>query len=95
MIDEARESQLVGLDVYPYNAAATIIDPAFVLSASTVLISFSQPHPEMANRELDDIAAEWGIDRDAAARTPGPGGAIYFCQDEDDVQAHPEISRRP
>jgi N-acyl-D-amino-acid deacylase len=86
MIDQARESQLVGLDVYPYNAAATIIDPAFVLSASKVLISSSQPHPEMAGRELDDIAQEWGIDRDAAAQKLAPGGAIYFCQDEDDVQ---------
>ena len=86
MIDEARASQKVGIDVYPYNAAATIIDPAFVLSASRVLISSSQPHPEMAGRELDDIAREWGIDRDAAALKLAPGGAIYFCQDEDDVQ---------
>jgi N-acyl-D-amino-acid deacylase len=86
MIDEARASQLVGLDVYPYNAAATIIDPAFVLSASKVLISSSQPHPDMAGRELDDIAREWGIDRDTAALKLAPGGAIYFCQDEADVQ---------
>jgi N-acyl-D-amino-acid deacylase len=86
MIDEARLSQKVGLDVYPYNAAATIIDPAFVISASRILISSSQPHPEMAGRELDDIAAEWGVDRDAAALRLIPGGAIYFCQDEADVQ---------
>lgn len=86
-IEEARNAQPVGLDVYPYNAAATIIDPVFVLSASRVLINSSQPHPEMAGRELDDIAAEWGIDREAAAVKLSPGGAIYFCQDEQDVQA--------
>jgi N-acyl-D-amino-acid deacylase len=86
MIEAARSGQRVGLDVYPYNAAATIIDPAFVLSASRVLISSSHPHPEMANRELDDIAAEWGIPREAAAEKLSPGGAIYFCQDEADVQ---------
>lgn len=86
MIEQARASQKVGLDVYPYNAAATIIDPAFVISAGRILISSSQPHPEMAGRELDDIAAEWGIDRDAAALRLIPGGAIYFCQDEADVQ---------
>ncbi|WP_374381652.1 amidohydrolase family protein [Dongia sp.] len=86
MIDAARKSQPVALDVYPYNAAATIIDPAFVLSAERILISSSQPHPEMAGRELDDIAAEWGVDRDTAADRLTPGGAIYFCQDEADVQ---------
>ncbi|MBI2253673.1 MAG: D-aminoacylase [Proteobacteria bacterium] len=86
MIDKAREKQAVALDVYPYNAAATIIDPAFVISAARILISSSQPHPEMAGRELDDIAAEWGVDRDAAALRLVPGGAIYFCQDEADVQ---------
>ncbi|MBL8707680.1 MAG: D-aminoacylase [Rhodospirillaceae bacterium] len=86
-IDAARAGQMVALDVYPYNAAATIIDPAFVISASRVLISSSQPHPDMAGRELDDIAVEWGIDREAAAVKLAPGGAIYFCQDEADVQA--------
>jgi N-acyl-D-amino-acid deacylase len=86
-IDTARGEQRVGLDVYPYNAAATIIDPVFVLSAARVLINSSQPHPEMAGRELDQIAAEWGIDREAAAVKLSPGGAIYFCQDEQDVQA--------
>lgn len=86
-IDGARKRQSVGLDVYPYNAACTIIDKAFILSAARVLITFSDPHPEMANRELDDIAAEWGVDRDTAAERLTPGGAIYFCQDEKDVQA--------
>lgn len=86
-IDGARKEQAVGLDVYPYNAACTIIDKAFILSASRVLITFSDPHPEMANRELDEIATEWGVDRDTAAERLAPGGAIYFCQDEKDVQA--------
>lgn len=86
-IDQARREQAVGLDVYPYNAACTIIDPAFVTSASQVLVTFSKPHPEMANRYLDEIAAEWGVSRIAAAERLAPGGAIYFCQDEADVQA--------
>ncbi|WP_374652764.1 amidohydrolase family protein [Dongia sp.] len=86
MIDAARQGQKVALDVYPYNAAATIIDPAFVISAGRILISSSQPHPEMAGRELDDVAAEWGVGRDDAALRLIPGGAIYFCQDEADVQ---------
>lgn len=86
-IDAARREQAVGLDVYPYNAACTIIDPAFVISAEKVLVTFSKSHPEAANRYLDDIAADWGIDRMAAAEKLAPGGAIYFCQDEKDVQA--------
>jgi N-acyl-D-amino-acid deacylase len=86
LIETARLNQNVGLDVYPYNAAATILDPIFVTASERVLVSSSQPYPEMAGRDLDAIAGEWGVDRAAAALRLAPGGAIYFCQDEGDVR---------
>jgi N-acyl-D-amino-acid deacylase len=51
-----------------------------------VLIASSVPHPEMAGRDLKDIAAQWGVDGAEAARRLQPGSAIYFLMDEDDVQ---------
>ena len=51
-----------------------------------VLIASSQPHPEMAGRDLDEIAREWGVAKDEAARRLQPGSAIYFLMDEADVQ---------
>ncbi|HKF63970.1 MAG TPA: D-aminoacylase [Dongiaceae bacterium] len=90
--DRARESQPAGMDVYPYNAASTIIDYGFVRDAERVLIAWSEPHPEAGGRDLPDIAAEWGVDIKEACRRLSPGAAIYFCQDEGDVRrilAHP------
>jgi N-acyl-D-amino-acid deacylase len=51
-----------------------------------VLIASSVPHPECAGRDLKDIAAEWGVSGEEAARRLQPGSAIYFMMDEDDVQ---------
>jgi N-acyl-D-amino-acid deacylase len=51
-----------------------------------VLIASSQPHPECAGRDLDAIAAEWGVPKDEAARRLQPGSAIYFLMDEGDVR---------
>lgn len=90
--DRAREGQPVGMDVYPYNAASTVIDYGFVRDAERVLIAWSEPHPEAGGRDLPDIAAEWGVDIQEACRRLSPGAAIYFCQDEGDVRrilAHP------
>jgi N-acyl-D-amino-acid deacylase len=84
--DRARESQPVGMDVYPYNAASTVIDYDFVRDAERVLIAWSEPHPEAGGRDLPDIAADWEVDLKAACRRLSPGAAIYFCQDEGDVR---------
>jgi N-acyl-D-amino-acid deacylase len=87
LIEEARGQQSVGLDVHPYTAAATMIHPDFVYDDSRTLVTSSQPHPEMAGRDLSDIAAAWGLSEREAAEKLMPGGAIYFCQDEADVRA--------
>ena len=89
MIDGARD---VALDVYPYVASSTILNPEVVDDADTVLISASSQHPDAIGRDLDDIAGEWGVDRRTAAERLCPGGAIYFQMDEADlrrVMSHP------
>ena len=49
-------------------------------------IASSVPHPECTGRDLDDIAREWGVAKQEAARRLQPGTAIYFLMDEADVQ---------
>lgn len=86
LIRRAMQHQCVALDCYPYTAGSTMIRTDQGMLESRVLIASSEPHPEMAGRDLDDIAREWHVAKDEAARRLQPGSAIYFLMDEDDVQ---------
>ncbi len=85
-IGAAMQCQCVALDCYPYTAGSTMLhnDPARLLGR--VLIAHSEPHPEMAGRELDGIVSEWGCEKMEAVRRLQPASAIYFAMDEADVQ---------
>lgn len=83
MIDASPE---VALDVYPYLASSTALDPARVKDADRILISYSTPHPEVIGQDLTDIAAEWGMSATEAAKQMMPGSAIYFEMSEDDLK---------
>jgi N-acyl-D-amino-acid deacylase len=85
-IGAAMACQCVALDCYPYVAGSTMIrtDPAML--GGRVIIVTSVPHPECNGRDLADIAAEWGLPPEQAARRLQPGSAIYFTMDEADVQ---------
>jgi N-acyl-D-amino-acid deacylase len=85
-IRESMKHQCISLDCYPYNAGSTMIRTDRGMMDGRVLIASSTPHPEMAGRDLDQIAAEWGVAKDEAARRLQPGSAIYFMMDEHDVQ---------
>jgi N-acyl-D-amino-acid deacylase len=85
-IQETMKHQCVSLDCYPYTAGSTMIRTDRGMIDGRVLIASSVPHPEMAGRDLKDIAAEWGVNGEEAARRLQPGSAIYFLMDEDDVQ---------
>ena len=50
------------------------------------MITWSRPHPETTGRDLNDIAAEWGVDIHEAARRLDPAGAIYFQMNDEDVE---------
>ena len=85
-ITQAMACQCVSLDCYPYTAGSTMLHADPVRLQGRVLVSFSVPFPEMAGRELGDIAREWGCDKAEAVRRLQPGGAIYFMMDEGDVR---------
>ena len=85
-ISQAMACQCVALDCYPYTAGSTMLHTDPVRLQGRVLVSYSQSYPEMAGRELEDIAREWGCDKLEAVRRLQPGGAIYFMMREDDVR---------
>lgn len=85
-IAQAMRGQAVCLDCYPYTAGSTMLhnDPARL--NGRILIAHSTPQPQMAGRELDDIAREWGVEKMEAVRRLQPASAIYFSMSEGDVQ---------
>ncbi|WP_315751386.1 MULTISPECIES: D-aminoacylase [unclassified Bradyrhizobium] len=86
LLSKAMSCQCVALDCYPYNASSTMLhtDPAKL--QVKVVVAASTPHPEMAGRDLADIATAWGVDRLEAAKRLQPASAIYFSMDEADVR---------
>jgi len=85
-IEAARQRLDLSLDVYPYAAGSTVLDPDWVDPGIRIMVSWSVPHPELSGRDLSDIAAEWGVSqRDAAVRL-NPAGGIYFQMHEDDMR---------
>jgi N-acyl-D-amino-acid deacylase len=92
LIEQLAQGQEIGLDVYPYTAGSTVLREDLVDGVIDILITGSQPHPEMTGRYLEAIAAEWGVTQQQACRRLMPGGACYFQMLEDDVArviAHP------
>ncbi len=85
-IDKARAGQPVGLDAYPYTAGSTVLIPRFLDPRIRIRVSWSKPHPEMAGRDLADIAADWGCSKEDAVRRLDPAGAVFFQMDEADVR---------
>jgi N-acyl-D-amino-acid deacylase len=85
-IDAARRDQAIGLDCYPYIAGSTVLRTDLVDGVIDILVTWSEPHPEMTARSLASIAAEWGCSQVEACERLQPGGACYFQMREDDVQ---------
>jgi N-acyl-D-aspartate/D-glutamate deacylase len=86
MIEAARAELSVDLDVYPYTASSTVLIETFARDSRAVTVSWSDPHPEAAGRDLAEIAAEWGVDTDTALDRLRPGGAIYHQMDDADLE---------
>jgi N-acyl-D-amino-acid deacylase len=85
-IAAAHAEQPVALDVYPYVAGSTVLDSGRMMNASRVIVTWSKAHPEVAGRDLSDIAEDWGCSQSEAADRLQPAGAIYFIMDEADVR---------
>lgn len=87
LIAEARRRQQVALDVYPYIASSTVLMAERVADSSKVLITWSEPMPEAAGRDLADLAMEHQLTPYAMVEKLSPAGAIYFSMAEEDVRA--------
>ncbi len=86
LIAEARKTQSVNLDAYPYIASSTVLMADWAPNAEKVLVTWSVPHPEYAGRDLAEICQEWEVDTRTAIERLSPAGAIYFTMHEDDLQ---------
>jgi len=92
LIDALSQRQEIAMDVYPYVAGSTVLREDMVDGVIDVLLTWSEPHPEMTGRLIADIAREWGTTEKEASLRLKPGGACYFLMQEEDVErviAHP------
>lgn len=85
-LHEHQRHQRVGCDCYPYSASSSTLDLNQVTDEFDIFITWSDSHPEMAEKNLVDIAAEWQLPIMDAAKKLQPAGAVYHCMDERDVE---------
>ena len=85
LIAEAQKTQDLDLDVYPYVAGSTVLLMEIVERSERVIVSWSESHPEVTGRPLDEIAREWGCEVAEAVDRLQPAGGIYFMMDEEDL----------
>ncbi len=86
LIAAAQQQQSVDFDVYPYTASSTVLLPEFVERSERIVVTWSDPHPDVAGRDIAVIAAEWGCSVEEAVQRLSPAGAIYHQMDERDLQ---------
>lgn len=92
LIDAAARVQPLAFDVYPYIAASTVLTGKMLADSARVIVTWSQARPDLAGRDLDEIADELGCSVEEAVERLVPAGAVYFTLAEDDVQrilSHP------
>jgi N-acyl-D-amino-acid deacylase len=92
LIEAAATMQEVAYDMYPYPAGSTVLMPDRLRDDLRVIVTWSIPHPEMAGKDLAEVARGWNTDLRSAAERLTPAGAITFQMDEEDVRrimAHP------
>ena len=86
IIEAAMARQDIALDAYPYVAGSTMLKKDRVLLAGRTIITWCKPRPELAGRDLDEVAAERGMAKYDLVEELQPAGAIYFMMDEPDVR---------
>ncbi len=94
-LDEARQTQSVGWDCYPYTASSSTLDLAQIDERIEIAVTWSEPHPELGGRRLAEIARDWRVDQREAARRLQPAGAVYHGMAAEDVERilrHPQTA---
>ncbi|MDB4892755.1 MAG: Amidohydrolase 3 [Gemmatimonadetes bacterium] len=84
-LDDARASSAIGWDCYPYSASSSTLDLGQVNESIEIIITWSDPHPEVAGSSLAAIAREWNATLIDTARRLQPAGAIYHSMSEQDM----------
>ena len=92
LIDAAAGMQDVAFDMYPYPAGSTVLRPETLRPDLRTVITWSVPFPEMAGKDLAEVARRWNTDQHEAAVRLLPAGAMTFQMDEEDVR---RILRHP
>ncbi|SAK83490.1 N-acyl-D-amino-acid deacylase [Caballeronia catudaia] len=91
-IEATREGQPIGCDCYPYNRSSSTLDLKQVTGDIDITVTWSTPHPEMAGKLIREVADEWKVTQQEAAKRLQPAGAVYHNMSEDDVRrilSHP------
>lgn len=83
---EQGEHSKCSCDAYPYAASSSTLDLNQVTADFEIFITWSDAHPEMAERTLVDIANQWQLPLLDAAKKLLPAGAVYHGLNEQDVQ---------
>jgi N-acyl-D-amino-acid deacylase len=86
LFDKVRQTQDVSCDCYPYSASSSTLDLKQITDEFDIVITWSEPHPEMAGQSLRDIAGSWSLSLHEAGKRLMPAGAIYYNMDEQDVR---------
>lgn len=92
-IEAAMRRQPVAFDVYPYVAGSSLLSADLAALAGRTIVTWSDQRPDLAGRDLADLAAEMGLSLGETVDRLRPGGATYFLMDEEDVRrilAHPD-----
>jgi N-acyl-D-amino-acid deacylase len=85
LLEAARHHQPVALDMYPYNAASSVLTQELVSQSRRTLITWCDPYPQYCGRDLIEIGHELGCTPFEAIPKLLPAGALYFIMDDDDV----------
>ncbi|MCP5452365.1 MAG: D-aminoacylase [Spirochaetaceae bacterium] len=86
-IERASRDIPLAFDAYPYEAGSTLLEAESARASRRVIVTWSEPHPELAGLELSEAAERLGLDEQAAVEALKPGGGAYFHMDEADVDA--------
>lgn len=84
--DKMRRQQEIACDCYPYSASSSTLDMKQITDEFDIVITWSEPHPEVAGQTLAQIADGWQMSLHEAGRRLMPAGAIYYNMDEQDVR---------